>query len=187
MERQRYEHVRGRLAELVEKLDLRDSVHVGHSTGGARSFATSSVTVRVALPRPCLIASVPPIMLKTPANPGGLPMSVFDGFRAQVHADRAQFFKDLSAAFLRRQPAGLQRLAGTSRLRFGCRACSPGFRRRTIVSRPFPRPTSPKILRNWMFPTLLIIAGDDDQIVPIWPDAALLQAKLIKGADAQGL
>jgi non-heme chloroperoxidase len=87
------------LAELVHKLDLRNVIHVGHSTGGgevARYIARHG-TQRVA--KAVLIASVPPLMLKTPGNPGGLPVSVFDGLRASVVADRSQFWKDLSLPF----------------------------------------------------------------------------------------
>src|SRR5713101_4291015 len=87
------------LAELVQKLDLKNAIHVGHSTGGgevARYIARHG-TKRVA--KAVLIGAVPPLMLKTAANPGGLPIEAFDQIRAGVHADRSQFFKDLSAAF----------------------------------------------------------------------------------------
>src|SRR5207247_6382965 len=87
------------LAQLVEKLDLRDAIHVGHSTGGGEvaRYIGRHGTARVA--KAVLIGAVPPIMLKTAANPGGLPMEVFDGIRAGVLADRSQFFKDLSGPF----------------------------------------------------------------------------------------
>src|SRR4029077_13278719 len=87
------------LAELVQKLDLKNAIHVGHSTGGgevARYIARYG-TKRVA--KAVLIASVPPLMLKTAATPGGTPISVFDQLRAGVVADRAQFFKDFSLPF----------------------------------------------------------------------------------------
>src|SRR3984893_13679263 len=87
------------LAELVQKLDLTNAIHVGHSTGGgevARYIARHG-TSRVA--RAVLIGAVPPLMVKTPANPGGLPVEVFDGLRASVLADRSQFWKDLSLPF----------------------------------------------------------------------------------------
>src|SRR5271169_5669169 len=87
------------LAALVESLDLRDAVHVGHSTGGGEvaRYIGRHGTKRVA--KAVLIGAVPPLMLKTPANPGGLPMETFDQIRAAVQADRSQFFKDLSAPF----------------------------------------------------------------------------------------
>src|SRR4249919_708585 len=87
------------LAELVTALDLRDAIHVGHSTGGGEvvRYLGRHGTSRVA--RAVLIGAVPPIMLKTSANPGGLPIEAFDAIRAGVTADRSQFFKDLSAPF----------------------------------------------------------------------------------------
>src|SRR5262245_10825579 len=87
------------LAALTEALDLRDAVHVGHSTGGgevARYIGRHGAGREA---KPVLIGAVPPIMLKPPANPGGLPMDVFDGIRAGVMADRSQFFKDLTMPF----------------------------------------------------------------------------------------
>jgi non-heme chloroperoxidase len=87
------------LAALVKALDLRDAVHIGHSTGGGEvaRYIGRHGTKRVS--KAVLIGAVPPIMLKTTANPAGLPMEAFDGIRAAVHADRSQFFKDLSAPF----------------------------------------------------------------------------------------
>src|SRR6201999_3224591 len=87
------------LAALVTQLDLRDAVHVGHSTGGGEvaRYIGRHGTGRVA--KAVLISAVPPLMLKTPDNPLGLPISVFDQLRAAVQADRAQFFRDLSAPF----------------------------------------------------------------------------------------
>src|SRR5579859_1514621 len=85
------------LAQLAEKLELRDAIHVGHSTGGGEvaRYIGRHGSSRVA--KAVLIGAVPPIMLKTDANPGGLPIDVFDQIRAGVLADRSQFFKDLSA------------------------------------------------------------------------------------------
>src|SRR5450755_3793316 len=87
------------LATLVEALDLKGAIHVGHSTGGGEvaRYIGRHGTKRVA--QAVLIGAVPPLMLKTPANPGGLPMEVFDGLRASVLVDRGQFFKDLSEPF----------------------------------------------------------------------------------------
>jgi non-heme chloroperoxidase len=87
------------LAELVQALDLRDAIHVGHSTGGGEvaRYIGRHGSKRVA--KAVLIGAVPPLMLKTAANPGGLPMEVFDGIRAGVAADRSQFFKDLTLPF----------------------------------------------------------------------------------------
>ena len=87
------------LATLVEKLDLRDAIHVGHSTGGGEvaRYIGRHGTKRVAMA--VLISAIPPLMLKTAANPGGLPMEAFDQLRASVQADRSQFFRDLSIPF----------------------------------------------------------------------------------------
>lgn len=87
------------LAELVEELDLKDAIHVGHSTGGGEvaRYIGRHGTKRVS--RAVLIGAVPPLMLKTAANPGGLPMEVFDQIRTSVQADRSQYFNDLSAPF----------------------------------------------------------------------------------------
>ena len=104
------------LAALVETLDLKNAIHVGHSTGGGEvaRYIGRHGTKRVA--KAVLIGAVPPLMLKTAANPGGLPIEVFDDIRAGVLADRSQFFKDLSAAVLRLQPAGREGLARPARL-----------------------------------------------------------------------
>src|SRR5271163_2922828 len=87
------------LAVLTEKLDLKNAIHVGHSTGGGEvaRYIGRHGTKRVA--KAALIGAVPPLMLKTPANPGGLPIEVFDQIRSGVLSDRSQFFKDLSAPF----------------------------------------------------------------------------------------
>ena len=104
------------MAALTAKLDLKDAIHVGHSTGGGEvaRYIGRHGTKRVA--KAVLIGAVPPLMLKTAANPGGLPMEVFDGLRTAVAADRAQFFKDLTTAVLWRQPGRGQGLAGCSGL-----------------------------------------------------------------------
>src|SRR5471032_761541 len=83
------------LAEFVEALDLKDAIHVGHSTGGGEvaRYIGRHGTKRVS--KAVLIGAIPPLMLKTPANPAGLPLAVFDELRSAVLADRAQFFKDL--------------------------------------------------------------------------------------------
>ena len=94
------------LAKLVEALDLKDAIHVGHSTGGGEvaRYIGRHGTKRAA--KAVLIGAVPPLMLKTPANPGGTPMEAFDQIRTAVLADRSQFFKDLSAPFYGANRAG---------------------------------------------------------------------------------
>jgi non-heme chloroperoxidase len=93
------DHYADDLAELVEHLDLKDAIHVGHSTGGGEvaRYIGRHGTKRVA--KAVLIGAVPPVMLKSEKNPGGLPMEAFDQLRAAVHADRPQFWRDLSMPF----------------------------------------------------------------------------------------
>ena len=168
------------LAELVEELDLRDAVHIGHSTGGGEvvRYIFRHGSKRVA--KAVLIASVPPIMLKTPANPGGLPMSVFDQLRAGVHADRSQFFKDLSAPFYganRPDSKVSQGLCDS----FWMQGMLTGYPAAYECIKAFSETDFTEDLKRMDVPTL-IIQGDDDQIVP-FGDAASLQAKMIKGAE----
>ena len=117
------------LAKLVEALDLKNAIHVGHSTGGGEvaRYIGRHGTKRVA--KAVLIGAVPPLMLKTAANPGGLPMEAFDQIRAGVLADRSQFFKDLTHAVLRLQPAGRQNFAKAFGTRSGSKGCRPVSRR----------------------------------------------------------
>jgi non-heme chloroperoxidase len=167
------------LAELVEKLDLTNAIHVGHSTGGgevARYIARHG-TKRVA--KAVLIGSVPPIMLKTAANPGGLPISVFDGLRASVVADRSQFWKELSMPFYSYNRPGAKVSEGV-RNSFWLQGMMAGFPAAYFCIKAFSETDQTEDLKKFDVPTL-VIQGDDDQIVP-FADAGALQAKLIKGA-----
>src|SRR5215470_10898520 len=94
------------LAELVAELDLHDAIHVGHSTGGGEVVRYIGRHGNARVAKAVLIGAIPPLMLKTDANPGGLPLSVFDGIRAGVLNDRSQFFKDLSVPFFGANRAG---------------------------------------------------------------------------------
>jgi non-heme chloroperoxidase len=167
------------LAELVERLDLTNAIHVGHSTGGgevARYIARHG-TKRVA--KAVLIGSVPPIMLKTAANPGGLPISVFDGLRASVVADRSQFWKELSMPFYSYNRPGAKVSEGV-RNSFWLQGMMAGFPAAYFCIKAFSETDQTEDLKKFDVPTL-VIQGDDDQIVP-FADAGALQAKLIKGA-----
>ena len=167
------------LAELVTALDLKNAIHVGHSTGGgevARYIARHG-TKRVA--KAVLIAAIPPLMLKTAANPGGLPISVFDGIRAGVQSDRSQFFKDLSLAFYGYNRQGAKVSEGV-RESFWLQGMTAGFPAAYFCIKAFSETDQTEDLKKIDVPTL-IMHGDDDQIVP-YANAALLQAKLIKGA-----
>lgn len=168
------------LAELMDELDLKKAVHVGHSTGGgevARYIARHG-TSRVA--KAVLIGAVPPIMLQTEANPGGLPMSVFDGIRASVLADRSQFFKDLTVPFYGGNREGSSVSQGL-RDSFWMQGMMAGFKGVYDCIQQFSETDFTADLKKIDVPTL-IIHGDDDQIVPIG-DSAMLSAKLVKGAN----
>jgi non-heme chloroperoxidase len=167
------------LATLVERLDLKSAIHIGHSTGGgevARYIARHG-TKRVA--KAVLIASVPPLMLKTPANPGGLPIDVFDKLRASVVADRSQLWKDLSLPFYGYNRPGAKVSEGV-RESFWLQGQMAGFPAAYFCIKAFSETDQTEDLKKLDVPTL-ILQGDDDQIVP-YKNAALLQAKLIKSA-----
>ena len=165
---------------LVEALDLKNAIHVGHSTGGGEvaRYIGRHGTKRVA--KAVLIGAVPPLMLKTAANPGGLPMEVFDGIRAGVLADRSQFFKDLDDAVLRLQPARRQRSRKGCATRSGFRECMAGFKGVVDCIKAFSETDFTEDLKKFDVPTL-IMHGDDDQIVPIGA-SAMLSSKLVKGS-----
>jgi non-heme chloroperoxidase len=165
------------LATLVEKLDLKKAIHVGHSTGGGEvaRYIGRYGTKRVA--KAVLIGAIPPLMLKTAANPGGLPIDVFDGIRANVLADRSQFFKDLSAPFYGFNRAGAKVSQGL-RDWFWLQGIQAGLKNVFDCIKAFSETDQTDDLKKFDVPTL-IIHGDDDQIVPIGA-AALLSSQLIK-------
>jgi non-heme chloroperoxidase len=167
------------LEKLTEALDLKDAIHVGHSTGGGEvaRYIGRHGTKRVA--KAVLIGAVPPLMLKTPANPGGLPMEVFDGIRANVLADRSQFWKDLSMPFYSYNKPGAKISEGV-RESFWLQGMMAGFPASYFCIKAFSETDQTEDLKKFDVPTL-IIHGDDDQIVPIGA-AAMLSSKLIKNA-----
>jgi non-heme chloroperoxidase len=167
------------LAALVEKLDLKDAIHVGHSTGGGEvaRYIGRHGTKRVG--KAVLISAVPPLMLKTAANPAGLPMEVFDGLRASVQADRAQFFRDLSAPFYGANRPGAKVSQGL-RDSFWMQGMLCGFPGSYECIKAFSETDFTEDLKKFDVPTL-ILHGDDDQIVPIVA-AGLLSSKIVKGA-----
>jgi non-heme chloroperoxidase len=167
------------LAALVEALDLYNAIHVGHSTGGGEvaRYIGRHGTKRVA--KAVLIGAVPPLMLKTAANPGGLPMEVFDGIRAGVLADRSQFFKDLTLPFYGyNRPGG--KISEGVRESFWLQGMMAGFPASYFCIKAFSETDLTADLGKFDVPTL-ILHGDDDQIVPI-ADSALLSAKIVKDA-----
>jgi non-heme chloroperoxidase len=167
------------LAMLVETLDLNDVILVGHSMGGgevARYIGRHS-TKRVA--KAVLIAAVTPLMLKTTANPGGLPIEAFDKIRAGVLADRSQFFKELTMAFYGYNRKGAKISEGV-RESFWLQGMLASLKGTYYCIKAFSETDFTEDLKKFDVPTL-ILHGDDDQIVPI-ADSALLSAKLVKNA-----
>jgi non-heme chloroperoxidase len=170
------------LATLVEALDLKQAIHVGHSTGGgevARYIGRHGVkNGRVA--KAVLIGAVPPLMLKTEANPGGLPKEVFDQIRAALLADRSQYYKDFgSGPFYGFNRSGAKVSQGLIDS-FWLQAVMGGHKNIFDCVKAFSETDFTEDLKRFNVPTL-IMHGDDDQIVPI-ADSALLSAKLVKGA-----
>jgi non-heme chloroperoxidase len=168
------------LAELVKVLDLRDAVHVGHSTGGGEvaRFIGRHGTSRMA--KAVLIGAVPPLMLKTKNNPLGTPIEVFDQLRASVHADRSQFWKDLSLPFYGYNRPGAKVSEGV-RESFWLQGMMAGMPASYFCIKAFSETDQTEDLKKFDVPTL-ILHGDDDQIVPIQA-SALQSVKLIKGAE----
>ena len=173
------DHYAADAAAVVEHLDLRDVVHVGHSTGGGEvtRYVARHGGGRVA--KAVLIGAVPPLMLQTPANPGGLPMKVFDDIRAGVLADRSQFFKDLTTPFYGANRPGAKVSQGL-RDSFWLQGMQAGFKNVFDCIKAFSETDFTEDLKKIDVPTL-IMHGDDDQIVPI-DASARLSAKLVKGS-----
>jgi len=167
------------LAELVEHLDLKDAIHVGHSTGGGEvaRYIGRHGTKRVA--KAVLIGAVPPLMLKTPANPGGLAIEAFDQMRQGVTNDRSQFFKDLTLPFYGANRPGARVSQGVMDY-FWLQAMMCGQKGAYDCIKAFSETDFTEDLKKFNVPTL-ILHGDDDQIVPIGA-SAMLSSKLIPGA-----
>ena len=167
------------LAELVETLDLQDAVHVGHSTGGGEVARYIGRHGLERVGKAVLIGAVPPIMVKTAANPGGTPIEAFDQIRAAVQADRSQFWKDLSVPFYGANRQGSKVSQGL-RDSFWLQGMMAGQKAVYDCIKAFSETDFTEDLKKFDVPTL-ILHGDDDQIVPI-DDSAKLSAKLIPGA-----
>jgi non-heme chloroperoxidase len=167
------------LADLVDALDLESAIHVGHSTGGGEvaRYIGRHGTKRVS--KAVLISAVPPLMLKTPANPGGLPIEAFDQLRSAVQADRSQFFEDLSAPFYGANRPGSKVSQGL-RDSFWLQGMLCGLNAAYDCIKAFSETDFTEDLKKFDVPTL-ILHGDDDQIVPIGA-AALLSSKIVPGA-----
>ena len=167
------------LETLVYKLGLKSVIHVGHSTGGGEvaRYIGRHGTRRVA--KAVLIGAIPPLMLKTPANPGGTPIEAFDQLRAAVVADRSQFWKDLSLPFYGYNRPGAKISEGV-RESFWLQGMMAGFPAAYFCIKAFSETDLTEDLKKIDVPTL-ILHGDDDQIVPIGA-SAMLSSKIVKNA-----
>src|SRR5258705_4391965 len=167
------------LAALVEALDLKNAVHVGHSTGGGEvaRYIGRHGTTHVA--KAVLIGAIPPLMLKTRANPSGTPKETFDQIRSGVLADRSQFFKDLSGPFYGANRPGAKVSQGL-RDSFWLQGMLAGHKAVFDCIKAFSETDHTEDLKKFDV-TTLILHGDDDQIVPIGA-SAMLSSKLIKNA-----
>jgi non-heme chloroperoxidase len=167
------------LADLVEALDLKDAIHVGHSTGGGQvtRYIGRHGTERVA--KAVLISAIPPLMLKTEANPAGLPIEAFDDLRKNVQADRSAFWKELSMPFYGFNRPGAKVSEGLREF-FWLWSSMAGFPASYFGIKAFSETDLTEDLKRFDVPTL-IMHGDDDQIVPIVA-SALLSSKIVKDA-----
>lgn len=174
------DHYADDLAELVTHLDLDKAIHVGHSTGGGEvaRYIGRHGTGRVA--KAVLIGAVPPVMVKKDSNPGGTPLAAFDGIRANVLADRSQFWKDLSMPFYGYNRAGAKISDGV-RESFWLQGMMAGMPASYFCVKAFSETDMTEDLKKFDVPTL-VLHGDDDQIVPI-ADAGILTAKLVRNAE----
>ena len=172
------DHYAADAAAVIAHLDLRDAIHIGHSTGGGEATRYVARHGKGRVAKLVLIGAVPPIMVKTPANPGGLPIDVFDGFRKQLAANRAQFYLDIaSGPFYSYNRSGAKISQGVIQnwwrqgMMGGAKAHYDGIK-------AFSETDFTEDLKIIGVPTL-VMHGDDDQIVPI-ADSALLSVKVLK-------
>jgi non-heme chloroperoxidase len=167
------------LAAVLNALDIRDATLVGHSTGGGEvaHYIGRHGSARVA--GAVLIGAVPPIMLKTEANPGGLPMEVFDGIRKGVADNRSQFYRDLALPFFGFNRPGAKVVQGTID-NFWVQGMAGGVLGHYLCVKEFSEVDYTEDLKKIDVPTL-ILHGDDDQIVPI-DDAGRLSARIVRDA-----
>jgi len=172
------DHYAADVAAVVEHLALRNAIHVGHSTGGGEAARYVARYGKERAAKLVLIGAVPPLLLKTEANPGGLPLEVFDGLRKQLAANRAQFYLDFaSGPFYGYNRPGSK--ASQAVIWNWCRqGMMGGAKAHHDGIRAFSETDFSEDLKNIVVPTL-VLHGDDDQIVPV-ADSAPLSAKLLK-------
>jgi non-heme chloroperoxidase len=167
------------LAAVIEHLDLKEATLVGHSTGGGEVARYIGRHGNARLAKAVLVGAVPPLMLKTPANPGGLPLSVFDGIREGVAKDRSQFYRDLSAPFFGANRPHSKASEGM-RESFWAQGMTGGILGQYACIKQFSEVDFTADLQKIGVPTL-VVHGDDDQIVPIGA-SGLRTAKIVKNA-----
>lgn len=175
------DHYAADLIELTDHLNLKNAVHIGHSTGGGEAvhYAARAKPGRVA--KVIIVGAVPPVMVKTNKNPGGLPMSVFDGFRTALVANRAQFFLDIpSGPFYGFNRPGAKVIEGTIH-NWWRQAMAGGAKAHYDCIKAFSETDFTNDLQALTVP-VLVMHGDDDQIVPI-ADSAMLSVKLVKNGE----
>jgi non-heme chloroperoxidase len=167
------------VADLVEALDLRDVTHIGHSTGGGQvaRYIGRHGTERVK--KAVLVSAIPPTMLKTEANPGGMPIEAFDALRSGVATDRSQFYQDLAIPFYGENRPGAKISKGVKDA-FWAQCMTVGIKASYDCIHEFSESVFTEDLKRFDVPTL-IIHGDDDQIVP-FADSGPLTARLVEGA-----
>ena len=174
------DHYAADAAAVVDHLDLRDAIHIGHSTGGGEATRYVAAHGKGRVAKLVLIGAVPPLLLKTAANPGGLPIEVFDGLRQALAANRAQFYTEFaSGPFYSYNRPGAKVLQSVidNWLR---QAMMGGAKAQYDGIKAFSETDFTEDLKNIDVPAL-VLHGDDDQVVPI-ADSALLSSKLLKNA-----
>jgi non-heme chloroperoxidase len=174
------DHYADDLLALTEHLNLKNAIHIGHSTGGGEIARYIGRHGESRVAKAVLISAVPPLMVKSPANPIGLPKEVFDGFQAQVASDRAQFYLDLATGpfyGFNRSGAKVSQAVIQNWWRQGMMGGAKAHYDGIVA---FSQTDFTPDLKKFSVPTL-VMQGDDDQIVP-YADASLLTAKIVKNA-----
>lgn len=171
------DHYAADAAAVVEHLDLRDAIHIGHSTGGGEATRYVARYGKGRVAKLVLIGAVPPIMVRTTANPGGIPLEVFDGLRKQLAASRAQFYVDFASGPFYSYNRPSAKLSEPVVRNWWRQAMMGGVKAQYDGVKAFSETDFTEDLKSIDVPTL-VMHGDDDQIVPI-ADSALLSAKLL--------
>ena len=165
--------------ELVEKLDLRDTIHIGHSTGGGEVARYVARYSKGRVAKAVLVSAVPPIMVKSDKNPGGTPLEVFDQIRESTAKNRPQYYQDFTLAFYGYNRPGADIKQGV-RDNWWRQAMMGGIKAQYDCIKAFSETDFTEDLKKFDVPTL-VLHGEDDQVVPV-KNSAMKSAQLIKGA-----